>query len=230
MVPNRRRRLSLRGKLVAGFGTVLMLMLMVALAGYAIWAMADLNRRADTIGQEDVPALISLSHLQKNTVYYRMSQHERLFATDAAGVADYEGEQQSLAAEIAATFQAYRPAILNAADQARWQAAQQRWRAYVQASDPYLGLVRAGDTIGASVVLASADEQFTPVQDAIDAWLAGRQHATQQSIVAATTTYHSGRILTVALVLRFQIFISPFQPPATKRCPAHPNPATPSVC
>jgi methyl-accepting chemotaxis protein len=175
---------------------------MLALAGYAVRATGSINDGTTRIGTSDTPLLVAIGSLARSTVYYRLSEHERIVATDPADRASLLAEQVQMASEVARQL-ALADRIANTPkEHAATALVATRWAQYRTAADGYAAREDAGDMKGAEALLVAADAHFGPLEDALDAWRSDALASEAQSVRDASSAYTTERaVLLVAVGL-----------------------------
>jgi methyl-accepting chemotaxis protein len=191
-------RLTMRVKLVAAFGVVLVLTGVLGVV--AVTRVASVHRAAIAVGRDGVASETSLATIGQVMNKFRKDQIHYMVVAPASrpGVHDDLTGDQS---DMSAAFKSY--AGTTKGELAAFRTFEQSWNAYVAAGVPLFALVDGGKTAQAQTLIAdggAADTLWDPVKAA----LAGLQKATTDSVGGelqrANSTYVSARSIVLILV------------------------------
>jgi methyl-accepting chemotaxis protein len=194
------RRLGIRAQLLGSAGVVLVLM--VALGGLAIWKLGAVNAIGGTMYGDRVVPLVDLSDARAKLGDID-SQLLRATLREGQG-GDYAGVAQADAEAIDALIEGYEATYLVAAEKEGLVAFHGDWDAYQQTMQAILGHVQGGDA-GAAAAEDVYFAQAAPLYAAVDGHLS--KLAEVNDGVAADLneeiagTYATSRLLIIAAVL-----------------------------
>jgi methyl-accepting chemotaxis protein len=137
-------KFSVRNKLLAGFLTVIVIM--VALGAVALSKMSALNGNTEYIGANSVPSVVIIAKARAAVKDYRADQLQHIIATTRPEMAALEIDMTKHAGVVDAQIQAYKPLFTNDADQALWRAVRDGFAGYQHDSAAFLEPSRALDS------------------------------------------------------------------------------------
>jgi methyl-accepting chemotaxis protein len=163
-------RLSIRTKLLAAFGAVVALILLLGV--FAVSQLGDLSTHANRLGTNVVPGVRSVGEAFALMNKYRKDQMHYILATpeERVGADGVSGDLKGTLADMKATLEDYKPS--DAGDQERHDAFAAGFADYVSKS---AGFRRLADQVltaeaGAQLGSGAGDEAYTKLKDTIADW------------------------------------------------------------
>ncbi|HYF25880.1 MAG TPA: methyl-accepting chemotaxis protein [Baekduia sp.] len=192
-------RLSLRTKLLGGFGAVLLLM--VVLTVVSLGAIGSLGDHADAIG-DDVHAARVIGEVEADVALLRQHQLEHVAA---ASPAERQARERDLAEdrkEVLAGLGVFFEELASDS-RSRLMATRARtgFEAYVARSAPFAGPSRAGDTLGAGRVLRDARPLLDAVDQQLEPLMAHQEELARHELDAVGDSRSGARTMAIVLLL-----------------------------
>jgi methyl-accepting chemotaxis protein len=199
VVMTRIRDLSLRTKLLSGFGAVL---LVTAVMGVVtLVQMNSVKSGGDFIAQNSLPATEYVGAISTDENQYRADQLWNITNNDPRVTSSIDAQLNQDDSSIQASFAKYRPTIVNAQDRALWNETHSEWAAYESATK-LLNQPTSNSSQPAVVTLAdSSAKTFTTLSNAINRWVTlNKGFATDQQHKNAST-YNTAFLIGVILLV-----------------------------
>ena len=192
--------LSIRQKLLGGFGLVLGLLIVTVIL--AVSALGKVNQKAETLGQQNLAAIESLGAIDSSLNATRAAQMGHVVADTKEDEAGLEKVLDDTHASIEEEWAQYEKTIVNAEDRRRFDAAKKEVTAYLEATDPFLAPSKAGDREAALEILNSQNQEYQHARDTLDSFVAFNIKITDGDVADAASTYSGARtqMLIVAFV------------------------------
>jgi methyl-accepting chemotaxis protein len=163
-------RLSIRTKLLAAFGAVVALILLLGV--FAVSQLDGLSTHANRLGTNVVPGVRSVGESFALMNKYRKDQMHYILATpdERVGADGVSGDLKGTLADMQATLDGYKPS--DAGDQQRRDAFAAGFADYVSKSAGFRKLADQGQTAEAGAQLGSGagDEAYTQLKATIAGW------------------------------------------------------------
>ncbi len=167
----RNLRLSLRVKLLAGFGTVLIFMTVLALL--ALSTTNGMASRGAEIGRNTVPSVQLVGQINTATSDYRIAQIGHVLADDDAMMDERERSMAEQQRVIEGALARYEKMISDERDRAFFERVSRDWQGYLAQTRPFVALSRALKTREAEALLMGERlELFLEVSGQIEKWAA----------------------------------------------------------
>jgi methyl-accepting chemotaxis protein len=193
------RDLPIAGKLAAGFGLVLILMLAIAVVG--LKAIGSVGEDAEYLGTHTLPGVGAIRSVDAASMDYRGTQFALLSEPDAADREPLVRHLGEASADVSAAFKAYRPLIADDIDRRSFDKVAAAWKTYLDATSGVTALARAGRTTEAIALLNRSEEGYASMQSSIDAWAADATADAGTSLEKARDTHAHGRVQLIVLAL-----------------------------
>jgi methyl-accepting chemotaxis protein len=191
--------LTIRTKLLGGFGIVLVLML--AVGTLSILNLASVGRSADRIAGDAMPSVVTVKMVEGAAMDYRGLQFAHIAATSAADqrtiIAQLGGRRADVTKLLATYSRRY---VSHAADRALLQRAETRWHAYLAQTATFMSLSAAGRDEAAKRVLDSATPAYDSLESALVAWAHENQKVADAEIASSHSTQSSAQLMTIVLL------------------------------
>jgi methyl-accepting chemotaxis protein len=194
-------RLTIRTKLLAAFGAVVALMLL--LGAIAVSQLGTINNHAKSLGQTTVPAVRDTGQAFAMMNKYRKDQLHYIVATPAErrGADGVGGDLAGTLSDMKAALDGYK--ATDAKDRQLHDAFAAGFQDYVNASARFRALADAGDTTDASAQLdgGAGDATYTKLKTLIEDWSNHQIKTADAAARDAASSYSSSRTLILILVL-----------------------------
>ena len=188
------RNLSVRGKLLGGFGIVVALL--CACVVVALMSMSTMNAGTKNVGLNSLPSVHLIDTVQSDELAYRLAQDDSTLSTTAAQNALYASQITAVAARLTKELAAYAPMVSDATDHGLYQSAQADWQHYLSATGQFLSLSTKNLNQRARAVLTGpAGTAFTSAQSHLGQWQAYNQTLASRSVTSAGSAYSSAKML-----------------------------------
>jgi methyl-accepting chemotaxis protein len=200
------QRLSLRAKLLAGFGAILLLLVAVAAAG-----LIQLDRgaaRTDRVAGRDVPAAKAMGDLEAG-MYATRSIQTDTYVGGRAVIKDYNPFIVQYVKAVATARREAAATSPSARDAALLAKFGRLWDVYARGTAPMVGRVAAGDTRGALAALNGPVGTFNDAINVIDAMKQERARALRASSAAAHAANRNAKRLLLGLALLALLLAAP---------------------
>src|SRR5664279_5137947 len=116
------RNLSVRGKLLGGFGIVVALL--CGCVALALSSMSTMNAGTKNVGLNSLPSVHLIDTVASNELAYRLAQDDSNLSSTAAQNALYAAEINALASRLTKGFGSYTALVSDATDRGLYQTAQ----------------------------------------------------------------------------------------------------------
>jgi methyl-accepting chemotaxis protein len=186
-------------KLGAGFGTVVVLMIVIAIT--ALSKLSASNGHTVAVGDNTVPSVELIGAQGTRAASYRALQLEHVIATSKGEMGALEGQMATTRSAATAAFARYKGMVSDARDRALYEQAGADWNDYVRTSAPFLAKSRALDAAGASKVLNAAKAPYDRLSATLKAWAGYNDQLAKHELQASESSYRSSRTLTIVLLL-----------------------------
>jgi methyl-accepting chemotaxis protein len=191
--------LSLRAKLLGGFGAVLALT--VVLGVVLLSEIGSVNAGGVYISTNSLPSVEVIDQIQADENGYRADQLWNITNVSVKLAQAPIAAAGAAAAQIQADFRRYRSMISNAQDAHLLVTAQSQWAAYT-GSTGWLMLATSNTTQPKTVALANSSAlTFNALRPTIARWVALNDGLARSNVAANASTYSSARLLGIALLL-----------------------------
>jgi methyl-accepting chemotaxis protein len=193
-------RMSVRTKLLGGFGIVLALALVLGLV--AVTKMSAINDATEFEATNVVPALEAVGEINAVQSDYRVAQLEHVIASTPAELEAAEKTMADEAADMDAALGAYKKTIADEEDRRLYEAVASGWASYVKQSSPFLAASRALESKKAMAVLTGdAATVFDKLSDDTIALSDFNSRNGATYAAGAERDFASARTLVIALIL-----------------------------
>ncbi len=200
------RRVSVRTKLLGGFGTVLVLMVVLGLV--AMSKASSLGDQAILVGRDTVPSIATIKEADKDLTNLRAHQWQLLASTAPAEIAELEKELGSDVGEVLEGIGGYeRRYASDDRDRELLTGVRTAFQAYADAVNaPLLAAVKRGDRAGGERIIDGAQEEFDAIGAAVDPWLDYNEKVAAGALSQAEDDRSSSRTITIGLLLVALVF------------------------
>ena len=193
-------RLSVRNKLLAGFGALIGLLLLSSLV--SISKLGTLDERATFIGENSLVAVDLAGSVNTLTSDYRVAQLQHVFSDTEAEMAAHDEILERTGKAVADKLTAYEDTIFDAEDRRHFQAVSDTWDAYLEHTAPAIAASRRMQTEQAIRVLdGEGEKKFVTASEAALDLVAFNREAGNDATADAGAAYKSARTLSLVLLL-----------------------------
>jgi HAMP domain-containing protein len=191
--------LSIRQKLFAGFG--LMLVLLVGGLALSINTMSGLNAHAHQLGTRDLEAATALGNVRTGIMTMRAAGGDNLQVPTAAMKKVTADAVTSARGAVLAGLKIYGQNLANPADGRAFAVVRQRADAIVAGSDKTMALSAQGQIKQAGANYGATQPLMPPFNDSALALASSRLKLARSDVAAAGSAYSKGRLLLLIVVL-----------------------------
>jgi methyl-accepting chemotaxis protein len=199
---NLRHNVSIRGKLLAGFGAVLALT--VTLGVVMLVQVASVNAGGVRIGTGVLPSVARIDRIaiDASTSRYRLAQTMLSPSSRATlNLALISGSQVQVARSLSTYSTMVTPGTQ---DGALWHQARSEWAAYLQATSSAAQLIEDSSPAGQAkqdILVRNTAAQFAHLTATIERWSQVNADIARKQLAANASTYRTARTLGIALLL-----------------------------
>jgi methyl-accepting chemotaxis protein len=184
------RNLSVRGKLLGGFGIVVGL-LCVCVA-VALMSMSSMNAADHVVGVGELASVKAIGAIYHDQTAYRLAQDDSDLSVTTAANQYYAGVIRSLNTQIAGQLAAYRVDVSDATDRSEWQQESAAWQRYLSATSGFLALsLRSLNAQARKILLGPAATVFNRLQSEAQQWTNYHNLLGAQAVASAQSSYSS---------------------------------------
>ena len=196
------RTLSIRGKLLAGFGAVLALT--VTLGVVMLVEVASVNAGGVRIATNVVPSVARIDRIAIDASTNRYQLAQTMIDPASRTTIDLAMISASRA-DVARSLRAYGTGVApRTQDGALWHQVQSEWAAYLQATSGAAALVRDGSAAGLlnqDLLVRTTAPRFEHLKATIERWSQVNSDVARRQLAANTSTYSTARTLGIALLV-----------------------------
>jgi methyl-accepting chemotaxis protein len=193
------RDLSIRWKLLGGFGAVLAITAVIGVV--LVGQMGSVHDGGVYLGKSALPSIESISGMRADVIDFRLAQLRYAAETKASYEDAAKARWTADAADFDAQMRAYASTFTNATDRADWQRTQTLWQAYTSATSPLVRLARGSLTEAVLAFIRTSYTQYTPVIGSLDRWVRDNDRWAAEHVRSNAATYSSARALAILLIL-----------------------------
>ncbi len=197
--------LSLRSRLLAAFGLVVLLTVVVGVS--AISSLGSEDQHVGELAGKVVPATEAVGQASALMNKYRKDELHYILATpaDRAGSQGVSGDLAGDLSDMSSTLASYSSQKLgsDAADTQLMRAFQSDFADYVAKTAGFRRLADRGQIVAAGAVVGTGpgDDAFNTLKTAIASWLGHESSVAKAAASSSRSSYASGRLLTIVLLL-----------------------------
>ena len=194
--------LSIRGKLLAGFGAVLALT--VVLGVVMLSQIGAVNNGANLIGTNSLPSVQQIDQAALDASSARAMLGESIIQTDAAKVTADLVVLKSYLAQTSKLLSTYGPLASGGQDTVLWHTAQSQWAAYLTATAQGPALSENHSSAAAPLQVALVNNtaaKFATVKQTMVAWAKVNNAAAASTVTSNASTYSSARVIGIILLV-----------------------------
>ncbi|MEO3473185.1 methyl-accepting chemotaxis protein [Roseomonas sp. CAU 1739] len=203
-------RLSLRAKLLGGFGFIVALLVVVG--GSGLWAAMRMQDSIDDLSQNWLPSVQVLGRYKAAAMEVRQIDTALLLFREPAARAQRRPRVEAAWAELRDAWQTYEPLILSSEEQRLAAAIRTLGTAYLQTHAETVRLLDANDDAAAYNAFAAARPAFEDYIRAIDAAIQFNAEGSARARADGSRVSHAAiwgiaGVMAAALVLGFSIAV-----------------------
>jgi methyl-accepting chemotaxis protein len=190
--------LSIRNKLFAGFGFVLLLLVVCVIV--ALSKMGGINEKGVSIGKVDLPSIQYIGDADTAESDFRTAQY-RLATATASDIDTAQKLAKDANNAVHKAFKAYEPLISVDQDRGLWTEAQKAWDVYESGNDKIVALARAGKRNEALAAVVDAKKPFDAAAEGLTKWTAFNQKSAAANLDQAASTYSGARTMMIMIAI-----------------------------
>jgi methyl-accepting chemotaxis protein len=193
------RRISLRAKLLGGFGAVLLLMVISSLIGVSKTSV--LGERTDDIADNVVPSVGLLGDLEADVTNLRLHQYRHVVADDASARAEQDQAMAKDRENLAKHTKLYEPMVADERDGAFLARFREQVATYERATAGFRASSLADRRTEAAGVLNAAKPEFEAIRKTVDGWMIHNDELAEAAKAAAHDAEGSAKTIAIVLLL-----------------------------
>ena len=198
------RNLSVRTKLLSGFGIVVLLSAITAVT--LLSELGTVNAGGVYVGSNSLQSISAIKQIDADANKSRSFQLAALLDSDPASISTDVAEVASLHAAIAHLLTGYRAEVSDAIDARDWHAAQAAWTAYLAAARVRDGLdsmaLDPHATLAQDIRVTDAtNAKMAAVDAAIATWAAHKQTLATAKLASNASAYGTARLIGITLLI-----------------------------
>ena len=191
--------MSIAVKLGAGFGAVIVLMVVIALVALSRLAASDADTRY--VAKNALPSVELIAGVKTSAFDYHGVALEEVLAVDPAEMPELDGELDAAATNVDKALARYRNLVSDPRDRALYEKTVSSWKTYLSKIDGFTDAAHKLKADAASERLDNGDDAFDATLVAVDKWQAYNDGLAAKKVEQSHATYKSGRALTLVLLL-----------------------------
>src|SRR4051812_20732319 len=196
---NRLRDLPIAAKLGAGFGALIVLIVVTALVGLA--RLGASNAHTEYVASEALPSVELIAGIKTSAFDYHGVALEEVLAVDPEEMPELDGELDAAATNVSKSLARYRDLVSDPRDRALYKKTVSSWKTYLSKIDGFTDAAHKLKPDAASERLDNGDDAFDATLVAIDKWEAYNDGLAAQKVEESHAAYKSSRALTLVLLL-----------------------------
>ncbi len=193
------RDLSLRAKLLAGFGAVLAL---TAVLGFTLLSqLGSVNQGGEWLGAHAVPKLEQLATIGQDVADLRRAQMKYVLTGVASAKASARSEWESDARAANVALAAYGRGLVSSADRGFFDSFKAHWSALLEQTAPLAGLAASGAASSAGQAnISSSLPTYLATLSTLRGWLSANGRWAQARVAGNRSTYGAAQLLGIVLI------------------------------
>lgn len=196
-----KRDLSIRGRLLLGFGIITLILAFIGL--FSIYSLGNISKSTAIIAEESLPSVTYSSEINTAVSDFRIYELGHILSGDASELAKYEEKMESKNNEINNYFDLYSGVITDDTDEANFEAIKLKWNEYLKINEELIALSNSMKTEEATA-LAKGNSRV--VFDEVSAMLVemaefNQQHADLEHQNADKQYSATSTILIIAVIV-----------------------------
>jgi methyl-accepting chemotaxis protein len=195
----RLRDLSIAGKLGAGFGAVIVLIVVIALVGLS--KLGASNAKTEYVAKNSLPSVEGISGVKTALFDYHGVALEEVLADDPKEFPELDGELKAASTTVDKALAQYRGLVSDARDRALYENTAASWKTYLGKIDGFADAAHKLQKDQATEHLDAGDEAFDATIEAVEKWRAYKDKLAEQKVEQSVSAYKSSRTLMLVLLL-----------------------------
>lgn len=196
-----KKDLSIRGRLLLGFGIITVILAFIGL--FSIFSMGNIYNSTAIIAEESLPSVTYSSEMNTAVSDFRIYELGHILSRDASELAKYEEKMKSKNDEINDYFDLYSGVITDDTDEANFEAIKLKWNEYLKINEEIVALSNSMKTEEATA-LAKGNSRVA--FDEVSAMLVelsefNQQHADLEHESAENQYSFTSTILIIAVIV-----------------------------
>jgi methyl-accepting chemotaxis protein len=184
---------TIRTKVALSFAVVCLTT--IGLGIFAIQRMGTINESVAVIGQDALPSVKALSRISVLAERFRAAVSLRLLSYDDPSRSDMDTLIANARTDVRKALDAYQPLVTDDAKRRLVIDVETKWAVLLKNSDEILGMVRAGDLVGARVLLFTTfRRQIVEFRNALAADIDFNDRSADAAVASGAATYGSARL------------------------------------
>jgi methyl-accepting chemotaxis protein len=193
------KRFTIGGKLAAGFGVVLALL--VVLGFLSLSKLSSVKDGTNQLNDMVVPSVATIDDIAREAEILRQDQFRHVSAQTNKETADVERDLQTDKAELGKSLASYEKLVDGDADRKSLESVTEQLKLYETDSAPAIAASRAGDDLKARTTLTQLEDEWATLESDLNKW-ADEEDAFRESInTGSDKTYASARTTTFITIL-----------------------------
>ena len=189
--------LSIRNKLLAGFGAVLVIG--TVQSGMALHGLGQVQAQTNEIATNWLPSIQALGDVRSDAMAYRVARLRMVLgAEDPKAVEDYVRQIGELSARIDQQAKAYEALISGDDERGRFDRFAQAWKQYTAMQPEIERLARAHDEAGARARIAASSASYEEVLKALESLVQLNADGSKASAEASASAYATARVASLS--------------------------------
>ncbi|MEA5093619.1 MAG: methyl-accepting chemotaxis protein [Sedimentibacter saalensis] len=133
-----RKDLSIRGRLLLGFGIITIILAFIGL--FSIYSLGDINNSTTVIAENSLPSVMYSSEMNTAVSDFRIYELGHVLSEEKSELAQYEEKMNSKNIEINNYFDLYSGLISNDTDRALLESIKSKWNEYLKINEEIVSL------------------------------------------------------------------------------------------
>jgi methyl-accepting chemotaxis protein len=184
---------TIRTKVALSFAIVCLTT--IGLGVFAIQRMGTINESVAVIGRDALPSVKALSRISVLAERFRAAVSLRLLSYDDASRADMDTLIANARVDVRNALDAYQPLVTDDAKRRLVTDVEIKWAALLKNSDEILGMVSAGDLVGARILLFTTfRRQIVEFRNVLAADINFNDRGADAAVASSAATYASARL------------------------------------
>jgi methyl-accepting chemotaxis protein len=192
------RNLSVRGKLFAGFGVVLVVAVIIGVV--LLSQMGTVNSGGVYLGTNALPSVEQIGLVDSATGDYRTDQLNYILESNIATMAQLVSKWQAADATVQADLTQYQSMFTNAQDRKDWNAVKSAWAAYKAQTANVQVVGRSGVNTASLAVVRNSMGVYNSLQTTVDKWRQDNIRWANDHLKSNDSTYGSARTIGIVLL------------------------------
>src|SRR4051812_3302027 len=177
---NRLRDLPIAAKLGAGFGALIVLIVVTALVGLA--RLGASNAHTEYVATDSLPSVELIAGVKTSAFDYHGVALEEVLAVDPEEMPELDRELDAAETNVSKSLERYRSLVSDPRDRALYEQTASAWKTYLSSIDGFTDSAHKLKGEEASERLDKGDDAFDATLVAIDKWQAYKDKIATQTV------------------------------------------------